>query len=441
MNLENSVLGQFSVSTQHEYTKKIKTLNISKAADTNCWETTSLQNGGLCLEKSGIFSVRVPLEELGPYTLFVTAARLSGEPAQASARVSRVMAPTVTADVISYEPDISSGGVSEGTGQVKVIIDLLKGCQETADACDFIGAATGGVMVTASNTMTGPPEKKILCATTTVLGGVGRFAIGVPVVPGENQISVSVCNAATGFEKEKCPTLAGRSFRVGGVSPKIEVLNPLAKGPFYWDAESAPSVALRFKVAGYRQTVCDQSVQVSLNTGSPRPVCPDAAGIYQMILQPVPGYNAALIIAETGGEKLTETVPFGWGKSLTPFTPRGNVKPEEEWKLKNALQLWLPKSWINDFWVEKLNLFFDSDDFRKMAADFADAPVGPEKTDADRESLTENLPGYCRSGGNDLKIRLMAPPSFKKLSLKRLQFEEKKLRLPLSAQNMSLKVQ
>src|SRR3989338_7565724 len=51
LNLENSVLGQFSVSTQHEYTKKIKTLNVSKTAETKCWETTSLQNGELRSEE------------------------------------------------------------------------------------------------------------------------------------------------------------------------------------------------------------------------------------------------------------------------------------------------------------------------------------------------------------------------------------------------------
>ena len=289
LNLENSVLGQFSVSTQHEYTKKIKTLNVSKTAETKCWETTSLQNGELCLEKNGIFSIRVPLEDLGPFTLFATATRLSGEPAQASARVSRVMAPTMTADVVSYEPDIASGSVPEGTQYVKVIVDLLKGCQETSGACDFIGAATGGVTVTAANEMTGPPQKKILCATTTVLGGAGRFAIGVPVVPGENRISVSVCNAVTGFEKEKCPTLASPSFRVGGISPKIEILSPLSDGPLYWDPEKNPGVTLRFKVAGFRQTACDKSVQVALNTGAPAAVCPNTAGIYAIDLHPGSG--------------------------------------------------------------------------------------------------------------------------------------------------------
>ncbi len=434
LNLEQATLGQFGVSTQHEYTKKIKTISISKIAGNDCWEEPILRDGQLCLQNDGTYSVRVPLEEVGPYTLFVTATKLAGAPMQTTVRVSRVIAPTVTEEVISYEP--------QGTHHTKVILDLLKGCGEAKEACDFIGASTGGVQVTIANTMTGPPQKKVSCETTTMLGGAGRFVIGVPVQPGKNQMVLHICNAATGFDLSGCPKMVSPIFDVGGEIPKIEILNPLARGPFYWDSDSSLGVPLRFRIKGLLPTACTGEVTVVFNDGKSFPVCPNGEGVYETILQPVYGYNVAAIEATLNGTTWKHAVPFGWGKAISPFTPQGELKPTKEWTLKKALQFWIPKKIINEVLLPRLHVFLNSDEFKKSVSDVAEGIGRGPSTGNGSEEKKGRFPSYCpASNGDSFKIRVSDPPKWDEITLRPLSFEAGSLKIAVAFKNVSIGIQ
>lgn len=438
LNLENTTLGSLSVMTQHEYTKEIRTLSLE-----NNWR-----------RENGAFEIHVPLPELGPYTIFVAATRQQGNSMQTLVRTSRVIAPTVTPDVVTYEPNITGGVVPDGTRLIKVALDLLAGCGESKEICDFIGAATGGVEVSVENTMR-PANKKVNCKTNSIQGGAGQFVVGVPVWPGENQLTITICNAVTGFDKTHCPKIQPPPFRVGGATSQIEILPPLGGGPLLWEPESAPHWKLRFKISGFTPKVCDDSVQVGFNFKPAQKVCADPQGIFETPLIPETGYNMAVIQANVGGQKLLESVALGWGKTLKPFDSEGNLKPKEEWTLKRGLNLQLPKAVLESL-IPKGNGYLVSPAFKEKLAEWTEK-IGKEKVvrtadplREEKESIKKEL-GFCPTGGGlrqagggglgALRLRLMSPPQIGKIEWKSLSLSEDRLKGVVEAQNVLITAQ
>ncbi|MDO8526339.1 MAG: hypothetical protein Q7T03_01470 [Deltaproteobacteria bacterium] len=447
LNLESSVLGQISVSTQEDYTRQLATLSLVDPLTENCWNQTLTPQKNFCLEEDGSFSIRVPLPALGGYTLLLQASRVQGESAQSTMRVSHVIVPTVMPDVLHFEPDISSP-LPAGTTHLKVVVDLLAGCDAAKESCDFIGAGTGGVVVSVENKMAGPPLKSVDCETEGIQGGAGRFVIGIPVQAGQNNLSITVCNAATGFDKASCPTLHPMRVEVLGAVSKIEILSPFNDGPLLFDSKTTHEISLRFKIPGtIPQKECDQSVKVALNLEPQQPVCPDADGVYSLLLHPEEGYNIAEIEANISGQKLIETVSFGFGKPLSPFNARGEVQPEEQWQLSKAVRVWLSAKMINMSLLPRINQYLSSADFREWIGKMTEemgrgtAPQNAEPS-ASAQNVLKELP-YCQSdsGTGALRIKVMESPQIGKLVLDPLEFSQNRLSLSARAEEVSLAIQ
>lgn len=431
LNLENTSFGSLSVMTQHEYTKEIHTIALPAG-----WHPAD----------GGIFETRIPLPELGPYTIFVAATRQQGNSMQTLVRTSRVIAPTVTPDVVTYEPNIAAGVVPDGTRIVRVTLDLLAGCGESKEICDFIGAATGGVEVSVENTMH-PANKKVSCETNSIQGGAGQFVVGVPIWPGENQLAITICNAVTGFDKTHCPKITPPPFRTGGATSQIEILPPLGGGPLLWDPESTPHWKLRFKISGFTPKVCDDSVQVGFNFKPSQKVCADAQGIFETPLMPEAGYNIAAIQANVGGQKLLESQAAGWGSALKPFDKEGRLKAKKEWTLQRGLNFLFPKAVLESF-IPRVNEYLGSPALKKKLEEWTEK-IGREKTsptvDAMREEKTaiKKELGFCPVGGGlgALRLRLMSPPQIGKIEWKSLSLGENRLQAWLAAEDVRITAQ
>ena len=106
-----------------------------------------------CLEASGAFAARIPLTQLGTYTIGVQAFRAGNDPMVETVRVSRVIAPTMTAASVTLDPDPQKNGGRIAADQVMVQIDLLPDCEQ----CDLIGGATGATSLTATDNSRAPP--------------------------------------------------------------------------------------------------------------------------------------------------------------------------------------------------------------------------------------------------------------------------------------------
>lgn len=446
-NLINSALGQISLSTQHEYTKELHTIRLTSPQRENCWENALSEDANFCLEEEGRFALRAPLEEIGPYTIYVAATRMEGSAAQKTVRVSRVIAPTVTEDAVTYEPDILNGTVPAGTSHVRIILDLLKGCGESGEVCDFIGAATGGLLVNVINRME-TSGKEVECGTDTVQGGVGRFVVGLPVEPGENKIEITVCNAATGFDTSSCPKITPPPFTVGGSARHIQMLSPLPEGSLYFESQSRPSLPLRFRIPGEVQKECGDSVRVALNTKEEEVLCPDAQGVYEIKLLPEIGYNIAVITVGNGNEKLVRTVPFGWGNVLSLFDEEGKLKPEEDRMLKQAIRLRLSENLLNEKLLPVLNDFLSSEEFPLMLG-VATNGVGQGEVRrnedphaVEKETIRREL-GYCPAGGGlgSLRIKMIREPKIGKIRIEPMRLSENKLSVSLQASDVSLAIQ
>lgn len=446
LNLESASLGSFSVSAQHEYTKEIAHLSLSEPRETHCWEEDPTSEINFCLETTGKYSVYVPLPELGPYTLFVTASRFQGKSMQRRVRVSSVIAPTVTEDVIRYEPDMMTGTIPEGTDHVRVILDLLADCGESRENCDFIGASTGGVFVTVTNQM-GLPAKNVACETNNTQGGAGRFVIGVPTLPGTNQLAIVICNAVTGLDPTHCPQITPKVFQVEGRPARIEIGTPSPTSPFLWDASQDSFVPLQFRVGGYHPKECDNSVTASINVGKETVLCPDLQGIYTAKLRPKKGYNVVTITAQLPTQKLLETVAFGWGEALSPFDAIGKVRPEGDWRLHEALRLGFSKTWINETLRPKVNDLLSRDDFGEWLTEFTTPKetsevVVDETARKEAKAIKEAL-GFCpRSGGmGSLKIQVLEKPKIGSFEIEPVQFKQDRLEAILRASDVSVLIQ
>ncbi len=390
-----SVFSHIQVYSQQEYTKSFNQVEIEQWASSDCWEEGWLGTSDACLDQKGLFAIRVPLSEMGPYTIMVDVVSLDGEATSKTVRTSRVEPPKMTRDDITLEPDpAATGGVIEAR-KVIAHVDLLHGCK----FCDFIGTATGGVMITIENMIESLDggTKTIVRQGNIAAGGV--FDICVPVLDGKNDLRITACNAAT--ESSSCPEVGSVSFDVISNDAAIDVMLPDRS---LYVSRDYPTIPLKFSVAnlGGQTNECkDGDVVVYWNRLDPVSICPESDGYYYAQLTPTTGINAGKIDVNTGMETISKSFVFGWGKLVNPY-----IDPLSGW-IQDGVGLQLGSEYVNEMLRPLINSFLNSDGLTEMVTDLmSTVPViaGEEQETSEKNKpdplipILEELP-YCDAGG------------------------------------------
>lgn len=402
----SSTLASIQIVAQNDYTKNTSAVDTSSPASTGCREGDF--EGQFCLDADGWFAARVGLDENGPYTVRVSASRLTGESVTRSVHVSRVIPTELAQDDISFNPDVKVEPFVEST-HVSVTVDLLGDCQ----FCDFIGASTGGVTVSVENVITdsNDVERRISCATTIEQGGQGRFMLGVPAGSGENVITVRACNAAA--DGASCPSVGGFAFSAAGVvdaSDAVEFISPEPR-PSY-DEDQYPSIPWKFRMAGQ-----DSCKSVRLNREAPKEICPDSQGVYSMDIKPRQGINVVSILSETGADEFAWT--FGWGEIISPHGGSDGAI-----SVPSAAEFGLTSSAAKGILLPAINNYLASDEFRQLLdCLLSDMGGGDGDGNSGSDEAYDSIPKCSSTGGGEFSTELRGKPDLGETFLKYLEFE------------------
>lgn len=418
---QTSVVASIRIAAQAEYTKRLIAVDTSNPDTAGC-DSAARGTRPFCIDAEGRFAAEVGLPERGPYTVTVSASRLSGEPATQSVRLSSVIAPQLAEGGITFDPDVRATTTVDAT-HVSVAISLLADCQ----FCDFIGASTGGVAVTVENLIRDAKgqERRIACRTTVEQGGQGRFQVGIPVGSGRNTISVRACNAAV--SGDACPGIGGIAF-TGNVpqeaSEGLRVLSPPPQ-PSY-DEEAYPSIPWKFQMSG-----AEECLSIRFNRQAPQQVCRDAGGVYSLELIPRIGINVASIADASGIESYAWT--FGWGRIASPFAESGG-----KLRIPSALELAVPSRTGHEILLPLLNHFLASDERQQFLTD-ALKGSGGEEDPAPDDGIGKLIPKCGGSSGlSGVSVELRGEPQVGAMLLKELGFEKGSVGLALVADDLSV---
>ncbi|MBI4212360.1 MAG: hypothetical protein HY540_06955 [Deltaproteobacteria bacterium] len=401
---ESYQLASIGISVQNDYTKS-----------TQIVDPPSIQ-----IDDRGYFSARVPLEQTGPYTITVKATRLAGETERQSVVTSRVLPFQLKPENIALDPDIKATPSTDAKS-IDVAVSLLGNCS----FCDFIGASTGGILVSVVNRITTPDgsTKEVRCQTTTEQQGAGRFQLGVPTLPGKNAMTISACNAAHGAT---CPALAPIAFQVEGAGDGLTILSPLPL-PAY--AKSAyPSIPFSFRLAGAK----DACVEVFANRERIQ-ACRAGDDIYRVNLIPRIGVN---VVTVSSGKRDIPWV-FGYGDITSPFAESKTMT------VPGALKLSLSESFISHVIFPALNNFLQSDAFQNVFSLLdSEAEDGVQTSSPNIEGqLTEMLP-ICRPAvsGPILSIALRDRPHIGRAKLESLVMNQGSVDVALNVDDLLVKL-
>lgn len=413
VNQTLGALSHFEIRIQNDYTKKIRQIL-----------PTNPLNG------EGIFSILIPLEEVGPYTIAVAASRINGEVSQKTVRTSFVTSLSLTSDLVSVE---------EGSTHYQVVIDLLKDC---AGFCDFIGAGTGGVKISVLNQITtaSGTVRSVECKTTVTQGGTGRFTLGIPKLPGENQLKIRACNASNA-KNDACPELDPMTLAGAQGQGKIILLNPSEGDSPFFDRKKFPKMKIQFRLEGVSPAVpCGEQTKIVLNSGVPQisesqALCPDAAGNYETLLDPEEGYNFAHIFYQEGETRIQKIYSFAWGSIQSP-----------EELIKNGFEGMLSKEFLNRTLLPMVNRFLKSDGVGEWIREFTENVGRGKKEKAESDPLTEEILGnldYCKSGGTlqAYRLKFVREPTFEEAKIGDLEFKNGSLTLPVDLKKFETSVQ
>jgi hypothetical protein len=431
---KNSVVTSVEVVAQHEYTKETHVVDTTDPLVQGCWES-DLVDRPFCLDEEGYFAARIPLDELGPYTVSVSASRLAGANMSSVVRLSRVIAPDLSRKSISFVPDIVvEPQVSESV--VSVEVDLLGDCQ----FCDFIGAATGGVTVKVENAIASEGNiRHISCETSVEQGGQGRFVIGVPVSAGQNSLTITVCNAAV---EDSCPTIGGFTFEGGSRVGGIEIITPDPM-PAY-DASEYPHIDWSFRIDG----MDDDCVNVQLNRQPIERVCA-SGGTFDVRLNPSPGINVVT----------AESYPwtFGWGAISSPFDESGYMSLDVGLTSERSVQLAFPAHTMTHVFQPILSNFLVSDamgDFISSILGGAPPTRDPSTEDDDSvdEAELEKAEGIdavkatlteCTGESGFMegkRIEVVGKPKIGKAKLENMHFEQDAISFTINADDVEARI-
>jgi len=441
---QGSVITNVGIVSQHEYTKETVVVDTTNPETENCWDS-NLESRPFCLDKDGYFAARIPLDTIGPYTVSITASRLSGATMTKAVRFSRVEAPAFTSDMVSFDPDIlSEQSISEGV--VSVVIELLGGCQ----FCDNIGASTGAVRISVENTITdaGGTTRHVACETNMEQGGQGRFAIGVPVGSGKNSLTITVCNAAV---EDDCPHISGIEFTGSAGQSGMEIIEPKSL-PAY-DVSEYPYIDWQFRLSGTK----DGGANVQLNRQGIEKVCSDD-GVFRVRLDPSPGINVVTVETETDLGKKHYPWTFGWGQMSSPFDQDGKVSVDTGLIAKRAFQLALPSRSLTHVLQPILSNFLSSDGFGHFVSSILGG-VPPTRDDATGtgeasdealetqqqsiEKIKNSLEG-CEAASEGFmegkRIEIVGKPTIGKAQVEDMRFEQDAMVFTINADNVDARI-
>ena len=420
-----SMPASISVSVQHEYTKKTQFVDTSNPESSDCWDS-ELSSKPFCLDDDGFYAARVPLGELGPYTVAVGATRIAGDSVTSTVRTSQVKSFSMADGNVKFEPDIRATNIVDKP-YVDVTVSVIGDCQH----CDFIGASTFGVTVTVENVMrdSNGNTSSISCATNVEQGGQGVFVVGIPVGNGANELKITACNAAT---QDACPTVSGVKFEGRGGIEGLSIINP-PPSPSY-SSSDYPTVPFQFKIPGAPADTC---VDVSFNRDSKQEICSSSDGIYDIDLNPQAGLNVLTIDNDELGIHFPWV--FGWGEIASPFAQGGGV--EDGLAAKNAFELVLPKETITDIIGPMISNILKSDELAELAKKIS-SEGDASSTDEQQDETSVEIP-KCSSGGGslgDFKLTLVGDPSIGNAKIEGITFEKDKMRASINADNASVTI-
>ncbi len=417
-----SIPASISVSVQHEYTKKTSNIDTTNPETSDCWNS-ALSSRSFCLDEKGFYAAKVSLDELGPYTVAISATRLVGSSVTQTVRTSRVKALEMKDDQVSFDPDVRTVAAVEGS-HVSVTVSLLGDCQH----CDFIGASTSGVIVTVENLMTDSKgnTSRIGCITNVEQGGQGKFVVGVPAGTGSNELTVTACNAAT---EGSCPSVGNIKFTGSGGIGEIEILSPPPR-PSYSKSDYQ-KIPFQFKINGMEAGAC---VDVTFNRQPPLEICQSADGTFRMDLAPQAGINVVTIDDDEKGVHIPWA--FGWGTIDSPFGNGSEVK--DGLTSASAVQLALPKKTFTDLMGPFISNILISDELAGFISKIGQDSSAEETSANDTQDV--EIP-KCDSGSTgSLEISNIREPKIEKARIEGISFESNAMRASVNADNVEVKL-
>ncbi|MBU4484325.1 hypothetical protein KKA47_02775, partial [bacterium] len=360
-------------------------------------EIVKIKEEDLKIEDNGEFSLGVELPEYGPYSVTIKATPVIGSMEEKVVKLSRVKAVGLDPTDIKTTPNIENTDVVNSC--LNISVDLLHGCKN----CDFVGASTNGVLVTAIDTVTGADDEYTFKEETS-LNSNGIFDISVQVKDGDNNIVVYACNAATGFERDGCPQVSLKTFKGVDGSIKVEIIEPDIKKNKFISGEKIP---LKFKVHNMIEkfkdsgdgSCTDDMVTWQFNRGQLTNLCPNGSGIYETVMDPIFGINVGTVRVQTPDGLFREPVVFGWGDKASTRLKDGAIPNAVQLKFSKDLLVVKIASLIKEgIAAGSLKDFLSSfvKDF-EIDQDVEDVPVKVEEDASLANQILEEMDG-CSAG-------------------------------------------
>lgn len=419
------------VYVQHEYTRIFNEVEIEDWAQSDCWEDGWAASGNGCLDADGFFAIKVPLSQFGPYTVMIDAVSLDGEAVSKTVRTSRVVAPELKSTDIKIDPDPASVGPIDA-GRVSVTVDLLHGCTN----CDFIGIATGGLMVTVTNTIQPSGGGTAVVERKGNIAAGGIFNVCVPVMSGRNSISVSACNAAA---DSNCPAANAASLDAVSSDVSINIVSP-SGSELIWDQSKTDKIPLKFSIENYQQpggSCQNGDVVINWNRSEPVPLCPESDGFYYAQLIPAIGINVGTIDVAANGGKISKSFSLGYGRITNPYKARSG------W-VDGGVGLHVGSDLINETVRPVINDFLNSDDLMEVVAEIFSGGSGAvgEQKKRDIANITKEIP-FCESKNSlsGVKIKLIGDPTLEIADLERLAFSNSNIGIKLDLKDFNVRFQ
>lgn len=394
-----------SISLQNAYTRETSVFDKLESRDV-CDERIA-QDQEICLTDDGNFLLPIPLDTFGPYTI-VANASFSGEgTVQKQIRISRVV-PIEREEVkLSFFPDLESLALEQST-HLNITADVLDSCVN----CDFIGAATGGVKVVAKNTsyQASQQSKNLECIHRAAQAD-GKYTIGVPLVGGENNITLSICNAAL-EDANACLNFGPFVVNKKASAKDFELISPEEKD--FYSSRLFPEINYQFRFA-------DKSLPltVQVNHDEEIEIRADSNGIYHLTVVPQLGVNALSLVQ---GNK-RKTITFMWGELVTPHSDTN------QYEIENAASLFVKNTFIETQLQPLLSNYLRSDEFKDLLESFVQTDSDEdESVQSESNNTQREMPLIPHCAQDDKKspyvFSLREAPEIEKIEIQNIDFTE-----------------
>lgn len=445
----NNALAALNVYVQHDYTKTMSEVVLKEPLTSNCWETELTEASNYCLDPSGYFSVRIPISQMGPYSITLHATRLEGSSVESTIKTSRVIAPTIAKGDITLDPNPETTNGSISQPYVYIDIDLLHGCE----FCDFLGTSTGGAMITVSNVVEGEGVVEITRKTNVAAGG--KFRLCVPVSNGENHLKIFACNAATGYEVDSCPKVEDIDFNASVGANRIEIISPDTDNKLVYSASEYPAIPLQFKVHGVLNDVppgpggsCSSDVvTVEWDRYPPVNLC-QRNGLYEARLIPETGVNIGVIRVKDNLKTIEHSFTLGWGDILSPFASGGIIKTDDQLLLNDAVAITLSEGFLTETFRGIVNDMLATDRitdlFKKFFGDGDKKKTNDDPVRAAQiREIRREIPFCAKTTGGGLSsqgMELVGDPLLNQAEVQSISLEQNKINATIDIRDLSLKL-